>query len=626
MEGYEVNLLHFLQSASWRIRMSNGSRRRERRKQYRDAFRRLRLRRSQTAPCPVMEQLSIFEAAEKESSPQPIESMTPDSVELRKARGAFFTPPEMVSFITNWAIRSPNDSVLEPSCGEAAFLLGAGDRLRALGAEALAGGAQLNGVELHAPSARAARQLLLQRGFRAGIQVSDFFDVEQLGRYDAVVGNPPYVRYQDFTGRDRAKGLRAALRQGVRLTGLSNSWAAFVVHASQFLKPNGRLGLVLPAELLSVNYAAQVRRFLLDRFASVRLVMFDELVFPGVLEEVVLLLAEGRGSAPSFQIRQARNLASLRDVESQEWLGFTPGRDGKWTQALLSAGAVDTFLELKGGDGFSPLLKWGDTSLGAVTGNNHYFALTAADAAANRIPARELIPISPPGSRHLRGLTFSEYSWEEQATSGASCYLFAPDALNPSKAALAYIARGEATGVQKAYKCRMRRPWWRVPLVKVPDLLLTYMDHERPRLVANEARIVHLNSLYGLTLRHGLKELGRDLLPLAVLNSVTMLAAEVVGRAYGGGLLKLEPNEADLWAVPSEILVRDAEKGLRNLRPQLATALRSNNLQGAIKLVDRELLSKQLGISHESLSSLRAARAALFARRVARGRGIRGEN
>ena len=65
------------------------------------------------------------------------------------------------------------------------------------------------------------------------------------------------------------------------------------MHAASFLAVGGRMGLVLPAELLSVNYAASVREFLLRRFERVRLILFDERVFPGVQEEVVLLLADG---------------------------------------------------------------------------------------------------------------------------------------------------------------------------------------------------------------------------------------------------------------------------------------------------------------------------------------------
>ena len=52
----------------------------------------------------------------------------------RKGRGAFFTPPEITRFLANWAIRTSKDAVLEPSCGEAAFLVSAAQRLQVLGA------------------------------------------------------------------------------------------------------------------------------------------------------------------------------------------------------------------------------------------------------------------------------------------------------------------------------------------------------------------------------------------------------------------------------------------------------------------------------------------------------------
>ena len=98
--------------------------------------------------------------------------------------------------------------------------------------------------------------------------------------------------------------------------GLASSWAAFTVHAALFLKPEGRLGLVLPAELLTVNYAADVRRFLMARFARVRLVLFTERVFPGVQEEVMLLLAEGAGPTDRCELYQVPDIAGLSAPEA----------------------------------------------------------------------------------------------------------------------------------------------------------------------------------------------------------------------------------------------------------------------------------------------------------------------
>lgn len=541
-----------------------------------------------------------------------------DTVELRKARGAFFTPPELAEFLAEWAIRSPHDSVLEPSCGEAAFLLSVAARLTALGNGHIGRG-QIQGVELHGPSARQAAALMDHAGVPVEIAQRDFFEFDTDRRFDATVGNPPYVRYQDFTGSARSRGQQAALAQGVRLTGLASSWAAFVVHAARFLNPEGRLALVLPAELLTVNYAAQVRRYLLERFAKVRLVLFEERVFPGVLEEVVLLLAEGTGPTDHFELFQARDLSDLHDIESLACIWSPLDAEGKWTPALLPSDALRIYTDLTTGRGFTRLQDWGETSLGMVTGNNRYFTMTPQQAIKQlKIPLKELLCISPPGSRHLRGLTFTEKSWEEMARAGKRVYLVYPDAKRPSKAARRYIEEGEGSGVNKAYKCRVRSPWWRVPLVAPPDLFLTYMNHDTPRLATNRAGVRYLNSVHGLVLKKGRRQLGLDLLPIATLNSLTLLGAEMVGRAYGGGMLKLEPKEADILPVPSLELVQQSEGPLRALRPQLASHLRQGRLDDAVRLVDGALLVEGLGMRRKDVQHLRDGRDALFARREAR--------
>ena len=225
----------------------------------------------------------------RHNGPVTTPSSVPDTADLRKARGAYFTPEPVAAFVVNWAIRRADDAVLEPSCGEAAFLTHAVTALRNLGADL----PRVDGVEIHAASANEASRLVTAAGGEPNIQVNDFFLSEPTGSYSAVIGNPPYIRYQDFSGAARARSREAALRAGVNMSGLASSWAAFTVHAALMLKRGGRLGLVVPAELLSVNYAAEVRRFLLDRFKKVDLVLFTERVFADAQEDVVLLLAEG---------------------------------------------------------------------------------------------------------------------------------------------------------------------------------------------------------------------------------------------------------------------------------------------------------------------------------------------
>jgi len=548
-----------------------------------------------------------------------------DSAGLRKARGAFFTPVELARYISRWALRTATDRVLEPSCGEAAFLLAAAGRLDELGATAVVG--QLVGAELHAASAARAQRVVAQAGWPVSITVGDFFTLPRAREFDAVVGNPPFVRFQGFNGSSRAAGRQAALAGGVGLTGLASSWAAFTVHSAEFVRPGGRLGLVLPAELLTVNYAGQVRRYLMERFGRVRLVVFTERVFPGVLEEVVLLLAEdalspgGTDHCELLQVGSATDLARQLDEPHTRHTWRPTDTSAKWTPALLTAPALQVYGPLVTGPHSTPLLSWGDTTLGAVTGRNAYFALSPARACQLRLRPQETLPLSPPGSRHLRGLSVSAVRWRELGAVGSATLLFRP---GPDRAALSagarsYLRSGERDGIDQAYKCRVRSPWWQVPVSDPADLLLTYMNADTPRLTSNTVGVRHLNSVHGVYLRPELRQLGRELLPLASLNSLTLLGAELVGRAYGGGMLKLEPREADQLPVPTPELVRAASAALRAQRPAVRAALARGDLLGAVRHIDQVLLREHMALPEADHGELVAARAVMTARRLARG-------
>ncbi|HKO25583.1 MAG TPA: SAM-dependent methyltransferase, partial [Chloroflexota bacterium] len=254
---------------------------------------------------------------------------------------------------------------------------------------------------------------------------------------------------------------------------------------------------------------------------------------------------------------------------------------------------------------------------GMVTGANHYFTLSPARVAELGLPHAEVLRLCPPGSSHLRGLALTSQMLTGLGDQGKATWLFYPGE-TPSSAALAYIQAGEQAGVHQAYKCRVRTPWYRVPLVKPADLLLTCMNADTPRLATNQARAHHVNSVHGVYLADLHRDLGRELLPLASLNSLTLLDAEMAGRAYGGGVLKIEPREADGWAMPSPVLVAARADALRSIGDQVARNLAAGRLLEAVGVVDDALLAGSGLVSDPQLSAVRAARADLARRRTAR--------
>ncbi len=553
----------------------------------------------------------------------PASLLPSDSPELRKQRGAFFTPSAIADFLAAWATAGRADArVLDPTCGEAVFLLAAARRLAANGAAPASTRDLLHGVDLHEASRDHSRALLHAEGYDAQLVSGDFFaqpTPAQLGGrlpwMDAVVGNPPFVRYQGHRGEARKLSAAAALAQGVRLSGLASSWAALLVHACSFLQPDGRVAMVLPAELMTVGYAEPLRRWLRTRFAAVHLVLFEQLQFHDAEEQVVLLVARGSGGCDAFALHQVRDADELQRLHVFDGVAVAPRAEGKWTDLLLPTERRTLFRRVTS-QHFTSLFTYGAPELGTVTGANPFFALSESTREQFGLSCNDLTAIVPPGTKHLRGTRFTKGRWEQLKLRGERVWLLDPITDRPRGGLARYIAHGKELGVHEAYKCTVRSPWWRPPTVAPPDLFFTYMSHRYPRLIANEAGVSFVNSMHGLVLREDAPSIARDALPLLALNSVSMLGAEVFGRSYGGGILKMEPSEAAQLPVPTVSLLAKAWRRVEGRRDQLNELLRAGQWQEVVEEIDAALLTGAARIPQQDVLALRSEATNLRRRRT----------
>lgn len=554
---------------------------------------------------------------------------TVDSAETRKARGAFFTPPAIAHYLATWAIgRNAAARVLDPTCGDGVFLLAAGRALTALGAQVADLDRQVVGLDLHEPSLRDADAVLALAGLDARLTAGDFIvqtPPDELfspwTHFDAVIGNPPFVRYQSHVGEARRLSAQAALRQGVRLSGLASSWAALLVHAGAFLAPHGRLAIVLPAELLSVGYAEPVRRWLRRRFSKVNLVVFERLQFDEALENVVLVLAEGSGGCDAFNLFYVQDADDLLEIGPFDGSAVALADEGKWTDLFLSNRERQLYRRVRD-DHFVNLAHYGSPELGTVTGANYYFALTERTRAEYDLrPGNDVLAISPPGTKHLQSIAFTKADWDRLRRAGDRVWLFCPPAGSSTVAIEAYKQHGEGLDVPSAYKCQVRQDWWRPPAVAAPDLFFTYMSHRYPRLVTNRANAGFLNSMHGLHLVPSAPKAAREALPLLAINSLTMLGGEIGGRSYGGGVLKMEPSEARALPIPKPKHLAAAWTVLKPERDRLDRQLRAGRWTGVLARVDQVLLREVMNLSGTESEQLHESARTLRARRLARGRG-----
>ena len=583
-------------------------------------------------------------------------------VDARKLRGGYYTSPQVAAWLCAWAVRAASDSVLEPSCGDGVFLAAAADRLGELGAGAAAIAGQLAGVEIVPAEAAAARERLRcrlgARAAAAAVVAGDFFDWWQRPgrpRFNAAIGNPPFIRYQTFPEPHRGRAMAILARLGLKPNRLTNIWVPFVAAAAATLVEGGRLALVLPAELLQVTYAAQLRSFLAGRFARIDLVACNELFFARAEQEVVLLLADGamarsarsaraareERTAPAARAAPAGALEEAAPAGAPEAAPANPCRvaltavrtaaevtarppaavlagavpktirhdEEKWLQYFLTAREIDLMRELRGAAAVTTLRTHAAVDVGVVTGSNAFFVLSRRRIEELALEACALPLVSR--SAQLKGARITEAEWRALAAAGDRVQLLHLAPLNgaPLAPALAsYIREGEAGGIHQAYKCSIRSPWYAVPAVWVPEGFVFRQIHDFPRVVRNQAGATSTDTIHRLRCTAD-----PELVIASVYTHLTAASAEIEGRSYGGGVLELEPTEAERLLVPARLAAALPLAECDRL-------VRAGKLGQALAESDRLVLAGQLGLSRADCAALREIWVKMRDRRIARRR------
>lgn len=526
-----------------------------------------------------------------------------------KLRGGYYTPEVVARELATFAITNAKDTVLEPSCGDGACLIAAEQRLLDLGSDKKSLSSQIFGFEIDPNEAGKAAART-----DASIEVTDFFSASRdcLGKYDAVIGNPPFVRYQNVAENTRMLAFAQMREEGLHPNRLSNLWLPFLTVSSQCLKPTGRLAMVIPAELMQVDYAKETRKWLLAHFDRVTVVTFKKLVFDGVQQDVILLLGEKISEDKGFRFLELTSVDNLHQLQAKIHTADTKhviNDDAKWLRYYLTEAELELLQKLEYDIPIPKADQLMDINVGLVTGQNDYFLLSKADVDYWNLQDC-VTPIVSRADR-TQGLIFTYDDFSAALDAGKKVYLFNPpetDFEDLPDSARQYILFGQNKGYNLTYKCRIRKTWYNVPKAWNPEAFMIRQANSSTRIILNSANALNTDTLHKVRFKAGVSSKS---IVTAFQNSFTLLLSETVGRGYGGGVLTFEPSEARRLLIPLE----SAEKLDFD---QLDSMQRKKNIDQLVNYTDSIILKDGIGLDNRDIQLLNTGWRKLRDRRLRR--------
>jgi len=546
----------------------------------------------------------------------------------RKALGQYYTPPQIVEFITRMCILKPTDLVVDPCCGSGGFLVKSYHRLldlkagenplldrKAAHADLLK---QVHGVEInqfpaHLSTINLAIQHVQSLTNEVRILTEDFFEVRPDYYVNAVVANPPYIRQEDIVDKDKKLAWTLKGVKGVKIDGQSDIYVYFFIHSSKFLNERGRMGYITSDKWLEVRYGEQLQRFFLDNFKVISIISFDSGVFEEadvntcvtILEKSSSQIERDRNQVKFIRLKSPIPIDKLVHIVSDETDDTEDEslrvrvirqeelrEEIKWSLYLK---APRVFWKIVSNQRMTALGRVARVRRGITTGMNEFFILDKKQVARWGIEKHFVVPAITSPEKHMK-IAIDE--------KGVSEYFFMvnePKSNIEGTHALTYIELGEKReftpkqgkkkdtiikGYHNAETVKGRERWYGLGRREPSPIVIPRRSDLDWRCNWNRASALTLDVFYNV---YPLNKQDTHVL-LGYLNSVvTHFLTEQRGRAYALGVLEIEAYELKRFPIldPAGLSGAERKKIVQSLQKLVQAQERDEDPSAARRQLDK---------------------------------------
>jgi adenine-specific DNA-methyltransferase len=463
------------------------------------------------------------------------------SISHRRKFGQFFTPGRIADLMVSWILQDRPQSIFDPAFGLGAFFDAVLRVGRSVIPDAIYKACEIDPTIIS--------YLDYGNGPHPVIEIADYLEADLQG-YDAIICNPPYMRFQNFLNRHHVLP-EIERKIGVKLDGYANIASVFLTRSLKELNAGGRLAYILPFEFFNTGYGKQVKRSLVENGLLKQIIFFsnEKAVFPEVITTVCILLCRKDGIVDPIKITRIDHVNQLDNITGlQDFFQYTlaPDQlpcDKKWSPVLSGLYAP---LTIPGG--LSRIAEYGKFVRGIATGANEFFALNRGKISQWGLGPENYCPCIT-RSPQIRKPVFTDEDFNQLEENDAPVHCLhvrQPDNNN----VIAYLDYGIRKGFHQRFLTRHRTPWYKIESRSPAPILAGVFNRGRLKVIRNFTNAINFTCFHAFYPNL----LGHHYINRLFLYLLSDRGQEIVmtnKRRYGGDLDKFEPSDLNEGGCPS---------------------------------------------------------------------------
>jgi adenine-specific DNA-methyltransferase len=450
----------------------------------------------------------------------------------RKAYGQFFTPSLVAHIMAKWVTENKPKTILDPAFGLGIFY------------------EEISKINLynqwHFTGYEIDNNILSYLNYdnnnkNLNIINRDYLDSDII-YYDAIICNPPYMRFQKFLNRHNILP-KIEQQIGKKLVGYSNIASVFLIKALQQLNTNGRLAFILPFEFFNTGYGKEIKRELIENYLLKQIIIFsnEKDIFPDATTTICILFCQNDGVNKKVKITNIKDnediktISNISDYYQQKIDYFKLPPEQKWTPIILSL-----FSHQQIPEGFCKISNYGRFTRGIATGANNFFALNKTKIDEFKISEnniRECIT----KSQLIQKIIFTNDDFMLLAEQDKSVYCLDVQETN-NKATMNYIKAGQEMKYNERYLTKNRNPWYQLEKREPAPILCGVFNRGRLKVIRNFTTAINFTCYHSFYPNIW----GNNLIDKLFIYLISDLGQDIIKmnkRSYGNKLDKFEPGD-----------------------------------------------------------------------------------